>query len=160
MLPYATDQLEGYHSVCQSQARKPCSGREADHRFTNSMTSTRRFTWFDASVLVMAAMLATAEVRHRGPDMWLRLEHLTRVPMYAFQKWTWVVDYLGRAFVYQFLTAFTVATLLLRLINPHPPVRRLFRQPGTVALIGAVTGIIVTLLVRTGPTLHHLKYTS
>jgi hypothetical protein len=127
-------------------------------RTTNKMARTRTYTLVDASVFVLAAIVAGAEVRHRVAGLPLLIAHIDRTNSGAFWELTWIVDYLCRAFLYQILIAATIATLLLRLLSPRPSARRLFRQPGTVALTAALTGIGLALLVRAGPTLRHWRH--
>jgi hypothetical protein len=104
-----------------------------------SPTQRRRFTLIDATVLIAATAVALVPVRYafsfglvQGlPATW----DVESGASFAFGL-TWIVTPL--------LITWSVALWILRLRQPRPRLRRLFRQPG----MAATTAILCALLLR------------
>jgi hypothetical protein len=80
----------------------------------------RRFTLFDAMILVGGVAMGFAGFQ--SVSNWSR-----------FDRW---FDFYIHA--YSLLTLFSILILTLRLRRPRPPIRRIVRQPGTLACFTAV----------------------
>jgi hypothetical protein len=122
------------------------------------LRETRPFTLVDAMALVLAVALATAEARHRFSDVrFLWGDDWSCVNMGFVMETVYRLDLVGRAVIVPYLTALTVVLIVLCFFGARSALRRSHRQPGVVALVAAVVGIIAAVIIRAGPTLRHFR---
>jgi hypothetical protein len=94
----------------------------------------RPFGITDAMILVVAAAAALSVNRLN----WLNFVEWWRQPLDAEDSIEHVLD-----LVTPHLAAATIAMLVMRMRSPRPPLRRLARQPGTVACMVALSMLLV-----------------
>jgi hypothetical protein len=105
--------------------------------------SSRKFAILDAMIAVAAVSVGIALVRATAPtiDTIWRPPYVTYVP--GTRNITVVYGLLS--YVLPFLAAWTPALLFLRLRQPRPRLRYVFRQPGTVACVAATLAMSIEL---------------
>src|SRR5262249_5207283 len=100
------------------------------------MDVRRRFRLADALILVGATAVGLAVSRLLAPDLTLRQfsEYVTKPPDggWSLTSVCQLTAELSAIAVIPGLVGWTLACLLLRLLRPRPPWRRLSRQPGTM----------------------------
>jgi hypothetical protein len=104
---------------------------------------SRRFSVFDAVVALAAVCAGIALARATAPEIetfWPG-RFAAQSPRIRGGK----VIRGSLAYVLPVLAAWTPALLFLRLRQPRPPLRRVFRQPGTVACIAATLAMSIEL---------------
>jgi hypothetical protein len=114
-----------------------------------SPTRCRPFTVLDAIVLVAATAVGTAVMRHDGWDRFELLK-LAFGPA-ATIKSSWEMFRVTACVILGFqplLLTLTLAFLILRLLRPRPPLRRLARQPGFAAACGVTLISLIDFLGR------------
>jgi hypothetical protein len=99
----------------------------------------RKFNLFDAMVLVAANAAALALLR-----MFLVEGRFFQGAPFQGRFESWVLS--GIEAAYPFLMTSTFALVILRLRQPRPRIRRLFRQPGMAACSAAAMMLVVQLL--------------
>ncbi len=122
---------------------------------------SRRFTIGDAMILVAAFAMALAQHLARAQPHYQKLSNWIpiRVPggswssSYGYIGWIDIAHeaWWRAAMVIPDLTMATLAILAIRLRRPRPDLRRLYRQPGAVAVSAAVVVIfwdVIGLLVQ------------
>jgi hypothetical protein len=124
----------------------------------------RRFSVLDAMILVAATAVGFAGIRAFSPAFYSY--QYTPIPPPPWLNWSAVVLSNWAFYLSPLPAAWTLAALVLRLRPPRPPLRRLMRQPGAVAVFAAMmlilVGVIHYLLDLHNPSLHGVpfEYTS
>jgi hypothetical protein len=124
----------------------------------------RRFSVLDAMILVAATALGLGGIRGCSPEFYSY--QYTPIPSPPWLRWLAVVLSNWAFYLSPLPAAWTLAALVLRLRSPRPPLRRLMRQPGTVAGVAAtiliLIGVVHYLLDLHNPSLHDVpfEYTS
>jgi hypothetical protein len=97
----------------------------------------RHFSLADALVLIAALGLALDYLRMVAPAMVVSYSHLGSssafLRIYILWLWTWPV----------FLSAGSLALLVIRLLPPRPGLRRVARQPGLIASASASGAVAI-----------------
>lgn len=104
---------------------------------------SRRFTIADVLILVAGVALGLGLVRAIAPDLTLRgVWEAIANPREGWSVWyafVFTLDF-GSLLVSPFVAGWTPACLLLQVVGPRPPWRRLRRRPGFIAcLIATIT---------------------
>ena len=108
---------------------------------------TRRFSVLDAMILVAATALGFGGIRTYSPAFYSY--PYTPIPPPSWLSWSAVVLSNWAFYLSPLPAAWTLAALVLRIRPLRPSMRRLMRQPGTVALLAA------TILIPLG-VVHYL----
>jgi hypothetical protein len=102
---------------------------------------SRRFTLSDAMALIAATAVGLGVTRPYVEFQWVRVA-------IDGEHWISRVAKTVETMVPPTLATLTLADLVLRFRRPRPRLRRIFRQPGAVAAVAALAGIILgTLMV-------------
>jgi hypothetical protein len=124
----------------------------------------RRFSVLDAMILVAATAVGFGGIRACSPAFYSY--QYTPIPPPPWLNWLAVVLSNWAFYLSPLPAAWTFAALVLRLRSPRPPLRRLMRQPGTVASFAAtmliLIGVVHYLLDVHNPSSHDgpFQYTS
>jgi hypothetical protein len=120
----------------------------------------RRFSVLDAMILVAATAVGLAGIRAYSPAFCSY--QYTSIPPPPWLNWLAVVLSNWAFYLSPLPAAWTLAALMLRLRSPRPHVRRLMRQPGTVAGIAAtmliLIGVVHYLLDLHNPSWHDIPF--
>jgi len=105
----------------------------------------RRFTLLDAMILVGGAAVAMLGIRQLFSEDSDEIDSLSfGSELFPWPYWLTV----GFRVAGLVLMVASIALLVLRLIGPRPPIRRVMRQPGTVACFFAVACSLLSYVVR------------
>jgi hypothetical protein len=124
----------------------------------------RRFSVLDAMILIASTAVGFAGIRACSPAFYsYQYTPMTPPP---WLNWLAVVLSNWAFYLSPLPAAWTLAALVLRLRSPRPPMRRLMRQPGAVAVFAAtmliLIGVVHYLLDLHNPSSHDVpfQYTS
>jgi hypothetical protein len=120
----------------------------------------RRLSVLDAMILVAATAMGLAGIRACSPAFYSY--QYTPITPPPWLNWLAVVLSNWAFYVSPLPAAWTLAAMVLRLRSPRPPMRRLMRQPGAVAVLAAtmlvLIGVVHYLLDLHNPSLHDIPY--
>jgi hypothetical protein len=105
-------------------------------------TPARRFRIADAMILMAALFLALAWDRGRMLNPLRQISDPSGTSGLLWRLSLAAADAIEQ--VPPILGAFSVSTLTLRMLTPRPPLRRLLRQPGTIACAAATLFLVPT----------------
>ena len=98
----------------------------------------RRVTLIDAMVLVAATAVALLPIRLVYPSFLIEAFPIEWAPESVWSialAWNWILG--------PFTVAWSIALWVLRLLQPRPSLRRVFRQPGMAASTAVVLSVLL-----------------
>jgi hypothetical protein len=104
----------------------------------------RRFTVGDAMILVAAAAVGTLAIRGTLPDLSSLESQLNTAPSPGMRRF--LTLQFGLSAVIPYLATLTPAVVIMRLRQPRPSLRRVGRQPGSIACTVATVAMAIEAL--------------
>jgi len=108
-------------------------------------TKRRKFTLIDAIVLIAATAIGLVPIRYAYASGFFSVS--AEVSAY---EWYWLFAVGSYPVVVPILVAWSFALCALRLLQPRPRLRRLFRQPGMAATSAILLTLLLTVLKLCG----------